>query len=93
MFLTPRSSADPPLPWAQVDALAADETLKSGGRARRTGKARRAQKTHTAWVVFVMAFGIAFGIGQDRQLRRELGSKLRVTTAHAAAAVARHVNR
>lgn len=93
VFLTPRSLADPPLPWAHVDAVAVDETLVIEGRPRRTSKARRAQKTHTAWVVFVMAFGIAFGIGQDRQLRRELGSKLRVTTAHAAAAVARHVSR
>jgi hypothetical protein len=93
VFLTPRSSADPQLPWARAEAPVADDTLMIEGRPRRASKARRAQKTHTAWVVFVMAFGIAFGIGQDRQLRRELGSKLRVTTAHAAAAVARHVNR
>jgi hypothetical protein len=93
VFLTPRSSADPPLPWMHVDAVVADETLLTEGRRRRKSGARRVQKTHTAWVVFVMAFGIAFGIGQDRQLRRELGSKLRVTTTHAAAVVARHVNR
>lgn len=93
VFLTPRSVADPPPPWAHADAPAVDETLVIEGRPRRTSNARRAQKTHTAWVVFVMAFGIAFGIGQDRQLRRELGSKLRVTTTHAAAVVARHVNR
>ena len=32
------------------------------------------------WVVFLAAFGIAFGIGRDRALRAELASGLRVTT-------------
>lgn len=90
VFLTPRTPADPLPPWGAVDVLRADDTLVRRDRMRRS---RRASKTHTIWVVFVMAFGIAFGIGQDRQLRRELGSKLRATTAHAVAAVARVANR
>jgi len=101
VFLTPWTPADPLPPWAPppeaapVAATAAagaspvEETLVLEGRPR---KVRHVQHTRVPWLLFVMAFGIAFGIGQDRQLRNELGSKLRVTTAQAAAIVARRVS-
>lgn len=99
VFLTPWTPADPLPPWvpikaaperaAAAEAAPADETLVLDGR---PAKARKVHHTKIPWLVFVMAFGIAFGIGQDRQLRRELGSKLRVTTTHAAASLARHVS-
>jgi hypothetical protein len=41
------------------------------------------------WVVFVAAFGIAFGIGRDRALRAELGSRLRVLETSAIRLVVR----
>ena len=68
---------------------AVDATLLLEGRPHRV---RRVSHTKIPWLLFVMAFGIAFGIGQDRQLRRELGSKLRATSAQAAAIVARRVS-
>jgi hypothetical protein len=97
VFLTPWTPADPLPPWAvapaapieapPVEAAAAEETLVLEGRPRK----KVAHKTKVPWLLFVMAFGIAFGVGQDRQLRRDLGTKLRMTTTHAAAVVARHV--
>lgn len=103
VFLTPRTPADPLPPWAPapaaraqaapveaapVEAAPGDETLLLDGRPPKVV----VHKTKVPWLLFVMAFGIAFGVGQDRQLRRDLGSKLRVTTTHAAAVVARHVS-
>jgi hypothetical protein len=100
VFLTPWTPADPAPPWAHVDgvpvhavatqAASTEETLVLDGRPCRV-KVVKARPTRIPWLLFVMAFGIAFGIGQDRQLRRELGSKLRVTTAHAASIVAQRV--
>ena len=102
VFLIPWTPADPPPPWAvapaapveaapaeaaPAEAPAAEETLVLDGRPRKVV----VHKTKVPWLLFVMAFGIAFGVGQDRQLRRDLGTKLRVSTTHAAAVVARHV--
>lgn len=39
------------------------------------------------WVLFVMAFGIAFGIGEDRVLRHQLASDVRATVERALAAL------
>ena len=104
VFLTPWTPADPMPPWAPVQAApvqaapvqaapvqaaAVEETLVLEGP---PAKARKVHHAKVPWLLFVMAFGIAFGIGQDRQLRRELGSKVRVTTAQAAAVVARRVS-
>ncbi|MEA2747734.1 MAG: hypothetical protein QOI41_1877 [Myxococcales bacterium] len=91
VFLTPRTSADPALPWSDLEPARADETLVLEGRPRRSRRSRASSKSRTPWLVFLMAFGIAFGIGQDRQLRRELGTKLRVATSHAAASLVRHL--
>lgn len=93
VFLIPWTPADPPPPWADVQSVApapdapaiVEETLVLEGRPQ---KVRKVRHTRAPWLFFVMAFGIAFGIGQDRQLRHELGSQLRLTTAHAAAVVA-----
>jgi hypothetical protein len=38
-------------------------------------------------LLFVMAFGIAFGVGQDRPLRAELAAKTRATAAAALSVV------
>ena len=98
VFLVPWTPADPPLPWAEAEAPApaqaapgpvVDDTLVLEGRPRRV---RTVRATRVPWLLFVMAFGIAFGIGQDRQLRRELGSKLKVTASQGAAMVARRVS-
>jgi hypothetical protein len=77
VFLTSLPS-DPPPPWAK-SALASgvvragapaipDETLVRAGKRRRTTM---------PWLLFFMAFGIAFGVAQDRPLRAELASKTR----------------
>jgi hypothetical protein len=87
VFLTPWTPADPLPPWAVAPAAPVEETLVLEGRPRNVA----VHKTKVPWLLFVMAFGIAFGVGQDRQLRRDLGTKVRVTTTHAAAVVARHV--
>jgi hypothetical protein len=77
VFLT-WAASDPPPPWAttattDVSAvLASDETLVRGGARRRT---------NMPWLLFFMAFGIAFGVGQDRPLRAELASKMRASAA------------
>ena len=98
VFLMPWTPADPPPPWAHAQSVApprgdtaavVEETLVLEGRPR---KVRKVRHTRVPWLFFVMAFGIAFGIGQDRQLRHELGVKLRVTTAQAAAVVAQRVS-
>lgn len=96
VFLTPWTPADPLPPWAHADSVPPgrveapiEDTLVLEGRPQRVRKIRH---TRVPWLFFVMAFGIAFGIGQDRQLRRDLGTKLRVTTAHAAAVVAQRVS-
>jgi hypothetical protein len=85
----PWTPADPPPPWAvaPVEAAPVEATLVLAGRPRKAV----VHKPKVPWLFFVMAFGIAFGVGQDRELRRDLGTKLRVSTTHAAAVVARHV--
>ncbi len=89
VFLVPRTPADPPLPWeTNASNVVFEDTLLLEGRPRRVRKVRA---TRVPWLLFVMAFGIAFGIGQDRQLRRELGSKIKVTASHGAALVARRL--
>jgi hypothetical protein len=85
VFLTPWTPADPMPPWA------VNETVVLDGRPRER-EVRKRRATRIPWLVFVMAFGIAFGIGQDRQLRRELGSTIRGATVHAAAVVAHRVS-
>jgi hypothetical protein len=93
VFLVPWSPADPPPPWStshvEPAAVRAQETLLLEGRPARI---RTVRHTRVPWLFFVMAFGIAFGIGQDPQLRRELGSKIKVTASQGAAMVARHVS-
>jgi hypothetical protein len=105
VFLVPWTPADPPLPWATKPAAARaattatataatpanvvfEDTLLLEGRPRRVRKVRA---TRVPWLLFVMAFGIAFGIGQDRQLRRELGSKIKVAASQGAAMVVRRL--
>ena len=107
VFLVPRTPFDPPLPWSTKPAPTKpaptkpaptkpaatkpvlEDTLLLAGRQR---SVRKFRATRVPWLLFVMAFGIAFGIGQDRQLRRELGSKIKVTASHGAAMVARRVS-
>jgi hypothetical protein len=106
VFLTPWTPADPLPPWSELLPTAPDQLALVPGATTASGSAvdeplvlderprevRKARGTRIPWLVFVMAFGIAFGIGQDRQLRRELGSNLRGATVHAAAVVAHRVS-
>jgi hypothetical protein len=95
VFLQPWTPSDPPLPWATAHARARarapeddtatalasatlDETLMRGGRRRRS---------MMPWVLFLSAFGLAYGIGHDRVLRAELASELRGGTVQALAVV------
>ena len=70
VFLQPWTPDDAPLPWATPPPPA-----------RATAKPRR--RSMMPWVLFVAAFGIALGVGRDRELRAELVSELRVATAQA----------
>lgn len=95
VFLTPWTPADPMPPWAVNETVkeTVNETVVLEGRPREAEReVRKARTTRIPWLVFVMAFGIAFGIAQDRQLRRELGSTIRGATVHAAAVVAHRVS-
>jgi hypothetical protein len=99
VFLQPWTPSDPPLPWttavtiaprpapapAPAPAAAATATATSELDETLARKVVRRRRSIMPWVVFLTAFGIAYGIGRDRALRAELGTELRVTTARAIA--------
>lgn len=94
VFLEPWTPQDPPLPWSTPSpfralaplppvppARAAAETLAAFEETVSCKRPRARRRSIMPWVVFLAAFGIAFGIGKDRALRTELVSELRVATA------------
>jgi len=91
VFLEPWTPQDPPLPWSSPSpfralapvppARAAAETLAAVEETVSCKRPRPRRRSIMPWVVFLAAFGIAFGIGKDRALRAELVSELRVATA------------
>lgn len=74
VFLQPWTPADPIPPWATPAASSLEETLVRPGRRHRS---------KLPWFLFLAAFGLAFGIGQDRKLRAELASELHAAKVHA----------
>ncbi len=79
VFLQPWKPSDPPPPWALPNPPSAPPEAPTLDETRARPAPRR--RSIMPWVVFLAAFGIAFGIGRDRALRAELGSGLRVATA------------
>jgi hypothetical protein len=79
VFLQPWMPDDPPLPWATP--ATPPVTLPATPATPRASREGRRRRSKMPWVVFLAAFGIAFGIGKDRELRAELVSELRVATA------------
>ena len=63
VFETPWAPGDPPLPWA---THAADETVCSRGRPRSSRKTRRIAVPS---LVFLMTFGITYGLMRDPAAR------------------------
>jgi len=82
------AAAPAPAVRARRAAVLEDTLLLAG----RPGRVRKVRVTRVPWLFFLMAFGIAFGIGQDRQLRRDLGSKIKVTATQGAAKVVRRIS-
>jgi hypothetical protein len=75
VFVTPRKPGDPPLPWAEP------------GAGPKTRRAAAPHRSAVLWLVFLMSFGIAFGLGRDRALRAELASQARQTAGKAVSLV------
>ncbi len=79
VFLQPWTQSDPPLPWATASAIVTlTAPILPVALTVHAPRARPRRRSIMPWVVFLAAFGIAFGIGKDRALRAELGSGLRV---------------
>jgi hypothetical protein len=78
VFLQPWAPGDAPLPWAGQSRRSAPTLPRVSIIVR-----RRPRRSMMPWVLFLAAFGIAFGIGKDRALRAELGANVRVMTARA----------
>lgn len=84
VFLTPLTPNDPQPLWVTArDA----ETRSLETLVRDRHRKRRPRRSVMPWVLFVMAFGIAFGIGEDRVLRHQLASDVRATVERALAAL------
>lgn len=92
VFLTPITPHDAQPPWAgpshaipsQEEETRSLETLVRDRNRKRRQPARRSMMP---WVLFVMAFLIAFGIGEDRVLRRQLAADIHATVAQVVAAL------
>ena len=79
VFLQPWTPSDPPLPWATASRVVTlTAPMRAVALSERAPHVKRRRRSIMPWVVFLAAFGIAFGIGRDRALRAELGSGLRV---------------
>ena len=90
VFLQPWTHSDPPLPWATASAIVTlTAPILPVALTVRAPRARAQRRSIMPWVVFLAAFGIAFGIGKDRALRAELGSGLRVVETSAIRLVVR----
>jgi hypothetical protein len=86
VFLTPATPNDAQPPWAGPShAIPSQEeetrSLETLVRDRNRKRRRPARRSMMPWVLFVMAFLIAFGIGEDRVLRRQLANDIRATVA------------
>jgi hypothetical protein len=84
VFLTPRTPTDPQPLWVTSRD---EETRSLETLVRDRNRKRRPRQSVMPWVLFVMAFGIAFGVGEDRALRQQLASDIRATTERAIAAL------
>ena len=92
VFLQPWTPSDPPLPWetaSSVVTLTAPVPALALALTARVSRAKPRRRSIMPWVVFLAAFGIAFGIGKDRALRAEVGSGLRVLETSAIRLVVR----
>lgn len=56
-------------------------------RSRSPSRAPKVRRSRTPWLLFAMAFGISFGVAQDRPLRKTLSAQAVVATHDATAAV------
>ena len=86
VFLIPWAPGDPPLPWATpVPALSAK-------RSAMQTRTRTRRRTAITSLIFLMSFGIAYGLVRDPVARAATAAQLR-GAAHQAASVLRLVRR
>jgi hypothetical protein len=91
VFLQPWTPADPVQPWMpsvpRVESQRAESQRADSQPAESdetpAPASKRRRRSMMPLVLFLAAFGLAFGVGRDRTLRSELVSELRVATATA----------